>query len=81
MFDGRDCCKWPIDDPAMRRCKLLTAAQVAELLGVHIATVWRLMQRVENPLPCVRFGERITRFPLAGVEKWLQQIGAGPTRQ
>ena len=59
------------DNPALRRCKLLTAPQVAELLGVHIATVWRLCQRIENPLPVVRFGERITRFRLSDVESFI----------
>ena len=59
------------DDPALKRVKLLTAKQVAELLGVHLATVWRLTQRVENPLPVVRFGERITRFRLTEVEEFI----------
>ena len=60
-----------LGDPAMRRVKLITAGQVAELLGVHIATVWRLTQRIDGPLPCVRFGERITRFRLVDVEGFI----------
>lgn len=51
--------------------RLLTAKQVAELLGVHVSTVWRLTQRLENPLPAVRFGERITRFRLRDVERLI----------
>lgn len=59
------------DDPALQRCKLLTAKQTAELLQVNRSTVWRLTQRVETPLPCVRFGERITRFRLTDVERFI----------
>jgi len=47
--------------------RLLTAKEVAKLLGVHISTVWRLTRRVENPLPAVRFGERITRCRISWV--------------
>ncbi len=64
------------DDPAWRRCKLLTVYQVAELLGVHVTTVWRLTQRVENALPVVRFGERCTRFRLTDLERFIAN-GAG----
>lgn len=63
------------DDPALQRVRLLTARQVAEeILSVHVSTVWRLVQRVENPLPCVRFGERITRFRLSEVERWIEKM-------
>lgn len=51
--------------------RLLPAREVAKLLGVHVATVWRLTQRLENPLPVVRFGERITRFRLSDVERFI----------
>ncbi len=51
--------------------RLLTATEVAELLGVHVPTVWRMAQRLENPLPAVRFGERITRFRLTDVERLI----------
>ena len=63
------------DDPALRRCKLLTAAQVGELLQVDRSTVWRLTQRIENPLPCIRFGARNTRFSLSDLEKFIAQAG------
>ena len=55
----------------MKRLKLLTARQVADLLGVHPTTVWRLTQRLENPLPTVRFGQRITRFGAVALEPAL----------
>lgn len=67
--------QFDLDDPAFRNVKLLTAKQCAELLQVNPSTIWRLKQRVENPLPCVRFGERNTRFPLSSIEKWLYAEG------
>ena len=54
-----------------RPAPLLTARQVAEVLGVHVSTVWRLTQRVDDPLPVVRFGERITRFRPCDVERLI----------
>ncbi len=59
------------DDPALRCVKLLSVRQTADLLGVHVTTIWRLTQRVENPLPVVRFGERITRFRLTDLERFI----------
>ncbi len=59
--------------------KLLTARQVAGLLGVHVSTVWRLIQRVENPLKCVHFCERITRFRLADVERFIVNSADRPS--
>ncbi len=59
------------DDPAIRGLECLHAKQVAKLLGVHVSTVWRLTQRVENALPVVRFGERITRFRLTDLERFI----------
>jgi excisionase family DNA binding protein len=61
------------NDATLKDIKLLSAYQVAELLSVHVTTVWRLTQRVENPLPVVRFGGRITRFRLADIEKFLNR--------
>ena len=65
----------PFDDAALHRCKLFTAGQTAELLQVDRSTIWRLTQRIENPLPCVRFSERITRFRLADVESFIANSG------
>lgn len=61
------------DDLSLRRVKLLKAGQVAELIGVNVATVWRWTQRLHDPLPVVRFGGRCTRFPLMEVEKWIER--------
>ncbi len=65
----------PFDDAALRHCKLFTAGQTAELLQVDRSTIWRLTQRIDNPLPCVRFGERITRFRLTDVESFIANSG------
>jgi len=60
-------------DPATGRLKCFTCAQVANMLGVHVATVWRLAARVHDPLPTIRFGKRLTRFPREEVAAWLKR--------
>jgi excisionase family DNA binding protein len=57
-------------DPALRRVKLLSLAQVAELLGVDRATVWR-WRRTANPLPVVFLPGKIVRVRLPDLERWL----------
>jgi hypothetical protein len=63
-------------DPALRRVKLLRLEDVAELLAVDRATVWR-WRRKANPLPVVflpgRGGKRraVARVKLADLEQWL----------
>ena len=59
------------DDPRLYRLKLLTARQVADLLGVNPSTVWRWIYRVNNPLPVVRLSDGVTRFRLSAVEKFI----------
>jgi len=63
-------------DPALEHVQLLTATQLAGVLGCHISSVWRLVQRVDDPLPCVRLGTRITRFRLVDVEAWIGRAGS-----
>ena len=70
-----------IDDPAFGAVRLLRAREVAALLGVDRATVWRWVSRVENALPVVRFGSRCSRFRLCDVEAFVEANaggGAGP---
>ncbi len=51
--------------------KLLTTQEVAELLGVSVATleVWRCTGR--TALPFVKVG-RCVRYRLSDVERWLE---------
>jgi predicted DNA-binding transcriptional regulator AlpA len=63
-------------DPALRRVKLLRLEQVAELLGVDRATVWR-WRRKANPLPVTFLPGRglkrpaVARVKLADLERWI----------
>jgi len=59
-------------DPALRRAKLLRLEQVAELLGVDRATVWR-WRRKANPLPVVFLPGGTVRVPLAALERWIAE--------
>ena len=59
-------------DPALRRVKLLRLGQVAELLGVDRATVWR-WRRKANPLPVVFLPGGTVRVPLGALERWVAE--------
>lgn len=52
---------------------LLTAREVAQLLGVHVRSVWRLAQTGEIPAP-LRVSERVVRWRLADLEAHLNQL-------
>lgn len=56
-----------------RSITLLTAREVADLLGVHVRSVWRLSQAGEIPAP-IRIGERVVRWRLADLEAHLQRL-------
>ena len=62
-----------ISDPGCRRVRLLTVSKTAELLAIDRSTVYRLTQRVNDPLPVVRFGRRATRVPLEKLERWVSR--------
>jgi excisionase family DNA binding protein len=49
---------------------LLTAQQVAGLLGVSCTSVYKYARRTADPLPTVRVGRHV-RFRRAAVEQWL----------
>jgi len=49
---------------------LLTAFDVAELIGAPVETVWRGCNGV-NQIPKIRLG-RLIRFRRSEVEKWLE---------
>ncbi|MDX9911433.1 MAG: helix-turn-helix domain-containing protein [Phycisphaerales bacterium] len=61
----------PTDD-----VKLLTAKEVAELLGVHVRSIWRLSATGEIPAP-IRLGERVVRWRLCDLRDHFHSKAAG----
>jgi excisionase family DNA binding protein len=53
--------------------RLLSLPELAELLGVHLATVYKLQQRGELPIPVLRIG-RLRKVRLSDVEDYQQQL-------
>lgn len=51
---------------------LLCVRQVAELLGVHARSVWRMAQTGEIPPP-IRLGERVVRWRLSDLREHFDQ--------
>lgn len=58
------------DGPSTKERMALTVPEVAEQLGLHQNTVYRLLQSGE--LPGRRLGRRSWRVSAAGLEKWLR---------
>jgi excisionase family DNA binding protein len=54
---------------------LLTAQQVARLLGVPRTSVYGYARRGRDPLPAVRVGRHV-RFQRTAIERWLACIDA-----
>jgi excisionase family DNA binding protein len=54
---------------------LLTAEQVAALLGVPRTSVYEYARRNRDPLPAVRVGRHV-RFQRNAVERWLARDDA-----
>ncbi len=52
-------------EPATLLAKLLTADEVAELLGLKLGTIRNMTSRRE--LPCVHLGKRAVRYRLADI--------------
>ena len=57
------------DDAAVER--LLTAADVAAVLGVQRSLVYALVRR--GDLPVVRVGDRYVRFRAEAIELWIER--------
>ena len=57
---------------AAERQKLLPTSDLAEWLGVSEATVYRLRDRAEDPLPSLKIGGS-TRFDPGQVSEWLSR--------
>lgn len=57
-------------DGALADLTLLNVRQMAELLGVHPRSVWRLAQMGEIPAP-IRLGGRVVRWRLSDLRDRL----------
>ncbi|MGI8752439.1 MAG: helix-turn-helix domain-containing protein [Acidimicrobiales bacterium] len=58
---------------------LLTVEEVAELLRVPVATIYRWRLHREGP-PAVRVG-RYLRYSSNGIQKWLDDVAANDPRK
>lgn len=58
------------DEPSSKERMALTVAEVAEKLGLHENTVYRLLRSGE--LPGRRLGRRVWRVSAAGLGEWLR---------
>ncbi len=54
---------------------LLDVRRVAQLLGVHTRTVWRLVATNELPKP-VKLGAKTVRWRLSDLETYVQDLTA-----
>ena len=59
---------------------LLTAAQVAALLGVPRSSVYEYARRQHDPLPTIGIG-RHRRFLRSDIERWLGEQRVGDRRR
>ena len=51
--------------------QFMTAHEVAKLLGVHTATIWRWVESGQFIKP-VRLTRKVVRFPVLEVQKFLE---------
>jgi len=59
---------------------ILTAEQVANLLGVNTNTVYEVIRQRVNPLPHRRLGKKLLRFHKEAVLDWIR-TGQGAGRK
>lgn len=64
------------DGAGLEGVTLLTARQVADLLGVHVRSVWRMSHADQIPRP-IRLAERVVRWRLADLQAHLDGIASG----
>jgi predicted DNA-binding transcriptional regulator AlpA len=50
---------------------LLSAADLAELLSVSVATVWRLRAAGKLPRPSTALGKQLVRWDAAEIRRWV----------
>lgn len=58
-------------DPELAGVKLLSARQVAALIGVHPRSVWRMAAAGDLPRP-IRLGDRVVRWRLADLQNHIE---------
>ena len=64
-------------DLQLAAARLLKVRQVAELLGVHPRTIWRLSSTGEGGFPGpVSIGPKTKRWRLADIERFIRDRGA-----
>lgn len=59
----------------MAEVTLLSVRQVADVLGVHPRSVWRLAQTGDIPAP-IRLSERVIRWRLTDLRDRLEEMAA-----
>jgi predicted DNA-binding transcriptional regulator AlpA len=59
----------------MAEVTLLSVRQVADVLGVHPRSVWRLAQTGDIPAP-IRLSERVIRWRLTDLRDRLDEMAA-----
>jgi excisionase family DNA binding protein len=59
--------------------QLATVKEIAEMLAVHPATVWRMVERGDLPPP-IRMGSRCTRWSLEAVQAAIERLSATPAK-
>jgi excisionase family DNA binding protein len=57
--------------------RLMTAEQVAELLGMDVEWVWKMSRR--GQIPTVTLG-RFRRYRREAILRWLEEIESRPSR-
>jgi excisionase family DNA binding protein len=57
--------------------RLMTAEQVAELLGMDVEWVWKMSRR--GQIPTVTLG-RFRRYRREAILRWLEEIESKPSR-
>ncbi|MHB0875159.1 MAG: helix-turn-helix transcriptional regulator [Anaerolineae bacterium] len=50
--------------------RLLTASELSRISGLRRTTIYRMAVRGE--LPCVRFGQKMVRFPESKIAAWIE---------
>lgn len=60
----------------MAEVTLLSVRQIADLLGVHPRSVWRLAQTGDIPAP-IRLSDRVIRWRLTDLRDRLEEMDAG----